>query len=128
MEYQVILHKTETKYDGYETDEKYDGHIEIILTFNNQKMKWTLSDCCSYPSNEWVDLLNCMKGITNPNKSPTVGGGGNSSWYADVNNSNFRLYFDISGSGGDSTIIYEIPVDKMIPVIEEIIEKIKLME
>lgn len=130
MEYKVILHKNEpeTKYDGYETDEKYDGIIEVILTFNSQKMKWILSDCSCYPSSEWIELLNFMKGNSTSNISPIVGGGGNSSWNADVNNSNFRLYFDISGSGGDSTIINEFPVDKMIPVVEQIIEKIKLME
>lgn len=128
MEYQVILHKSdpETKYDGYETDEKYDGYIEIIFTFNNQKMKWTLSDCGSYPSNQWVDLLNYMKGITNPNISPIINPGGPSSWNARVKNSIFELCFDIGG--GDCSIIHEFHVDKMIPVVEEIIEKIKLME
>lgn len=68
-----------------------------------------------------------MKGITTDRKSPGVGGGGNSCWYANVNSSNFILYFNVSDCGGDSTIIYEFPIDKMISVVEQIIEKIKQM-
>lgn len=128
MEYQVILHKNdrETKYDGYETDGKYDGHIEIILTFNNQKIKWKLSDCGSYPSNQWVGLLNFMKWTLITNISPIIIPGGPSSWNAKVKNSTFELCFDVSG--GDCSIIHEFSVCKMIPVIEEIVQKIKLME
>lgn len=121
MEHQVIFHKNDDE------DEKYNGYIEIKIIFHNLKINWLLTDCGCYPSSEWIELLNCMNG-TLKNKSPAVGGGENSSWSADATETNFRLCFDISGCGGDSIITYEFPVDEMIPVVEQIIEKIKLME
>lgn len=121
MEYQVALHKMD---DG---EEKYHGYIEININFHGLKINWVLSDCGCYPSAQWIELLDCMKGIIT-NESQSVGGGGNSGWSADATDTNFRLNFDISGSGGDSTITYEFPNDKMVPVVEQIIEKIKQME
>jgi len=121
MEYQVIFHKND------DDDEKYNGYIEIKINFHNLKINWVLSDCGCYPSSEWIELLNCMNG-TLKHKLSVVGGGGNSSWTADATETKFRLCFDISGSGGDSTITHEFPIDIMIPVVEQIIEKIKLME
>jgi hypothetical protein len=123
MEYQVTFHK-----DNHDEDEKYNGHIEIKLNFHHLKINWIISDCGSYPSDQWIKLLNFMKETSTDDKSPIIGSEGNSYWYAYVNNSNFKLFFDISGSGGDSTIMHEFPVEEMIPVVEQIIEKIKLME
>ena len=120
MEYQVKLFKM--------GDQKYRGYIVIKLNYNGLKIHWTLSDCGCYPSSKWIELLNFINFNAITDTSPIVGGGENSTWTADVTDLNFRLCFDISGGGGDSEIIYEFPIDKMIPVIEQIIEKIKEME
>ena len=92
MEYKLILHNNDE-------DEKYDGHFEI------KKMKWILSDCGSYLSDQWIELLNFMKGITNPNISPIINPGGPSSWNAKIKNSIFELCFDVSG-GDCSRVSY----------------------
>lgn len=89
-------------------------------------MKWILSDCGSYPSDQWIELLNFMKGNSKSNISPIINPGGPSSWNAKIKNSIFELCFDVSG--GNCSIIHEFPIDKMIPVVEQIIEKIKDME
>lgn len=120
MEYTVTFHKYE------DDDEKYNGYVDININLNHSKLNWTLSDCGCYPSSSWEALLNYMKNPTG--KSPSVGGGGNSSWHADVHDSSFRIYFDISGMGGDSTMVHEFDIDMMIPVVEDIIKNIKLME
>ena len=122
MEHQVILHND----DG--DNDNYSGYVEIKLKLDDLKIKWTITDCGCYPSSKWIELLNYMKEQPTDQRSPIISGGGNSSWFTDVNKTNFRLIFDISGNGGDSTIIYKFPIDKMIPVVEQIIEKIKLME
>lgn len=116
MEYQVVSHKM--------GDDNYHSYIEINIIFNHLKINWVLSDCGCYPSSEWIKMLNFMKGDITNNKSLSVGGG-NSFWSADVTEMNFKLIFDISGCGGDSTITYEFPNDKMIPIVEQIIEKNK---
>ncbi len=118
MEYTVTFHN--------EDNEKYNGYVNINIKTNHSIINWTLSDCGCYPSSLWEALLNYMKDSTG--KSPSVGGGSNSSWYADVHDSKFRIYFNISGCGGDSTIIHEFDIDIMIPIVEEIISNIKLME
>jgi hypothetical protein len=123
MEYSVTYHKYNDDY----VDEKYNGYVEINIYFQHSKINWIISDCGCYPSTSWEILLNFMKNI-NDDKSPSIGGGSNSTWYADVHKSKFRLYFDISGCGGDSTMIHEFDIDMMIPVVDQIIENIKLME
>ena len=120
MEYKVNLHEIDD-----DDNKKYNGYIETILTFHGLKINWRISDCGSYPSDQWIELLNFMKG-NSTSYSPIINPGGPSSWNARVNNSIFELCFDISG--GDCSLIHEFPVDKMIPVVEQIIEKIKQME
>ncbi len=108
---------------------KYNGLVEIQLTYpSGSKIKWILSDCGCFPSSAWLQMLNFMKKGGADKDSPSVGGGGNSYWNAWIKDGNFVLYFSISGLGGDSSIEHRFPIKEMIPVVEEIAEKIKLME
>ena len=126
---QIIYNYQQQLNMEYQVEIKCENHIEIQLTHQSGlKINWILSDYTSYPAYEWFDLLDYMKGTKTNNKSPSIRCGYNSYWSADVQNSKFRLKFDITESGGDSLIIHEFPIEQMIPVVEQIIEKILLLE
>lgn len=108
-------------------DPEYNGYITINITYENgPKIKWVISDIGCYPSSDWDELLNYMKGSSST--CPIIGGGGNSSWGISVKESSVLMEFDISGNGGDSTIELSFSFQEMIPIVKKIINNIKKME
>jgi hypothetical protein len=99
-----------------------NGSISVEILDDGTKFTWRFSDLLCYNVMQWTDLLAMMKGeIDDTSKHASVGGGGNSYWQAKVVDSKFRLYYSISGSGGDSTFVIDLSLEVMIPAIEEII-------
>ncbi len=111
----------------YDEDEKYGGCVTINMTHVKLPyIYWVLGDYESYPSSDWIALLKYMKGTSS--KCPNIGGGGNSYWSITVEESSVIIEFEISGSGGNSTIGLSFSFQEMIPIVKKIITNIKKIE
>lgn len=124
MNYKLTIDKNVHKF--------YDELITYCLISINIKLDnginiiWNLTDISAYPSNHWIKLLEEIK---NPTGSKIgIRGGSNSNWNLYNTTDNVILLYIISGAGGDSDITIRFPIEKSIPMIEDIIRNIIKLE
>lgn len=133
MNFKVNLDLDESVGDDGSVSET-NGIITIEITCAHiPKIKWVLSDCACYPSTDWINFLGNIKGCSTTCKNVGVGGGGNSNWNLSIENLSIEnsmivLDFNISGCGGDSNVELYFSFEEMIPIIEKIIDYLKIME
>ena len=106
-----------TKFDGHNLDhivnvhdcsnEGDDPDYLISITFSiSPSFSWTISDIRE-PRYGFVKMFEHLE--NNQHSTVRIGGGCNSTWCFHRENADYKLYFDITGAGGDATVDLAIP-------------------